>query len=72
MRHIRQLHNREAALDLAQRMLDACPHVFVAERVFVVRTSSIAHSDAYLPCSPQTFDNQGLVAIMKGLVAADE
>src|SRR3954447_1572576 len=53
-------------------MLDPRAHIFELERILLIRALRIAHRDAGLSNTLDTFDNQRLVAVMKRLITPDE
>ena len=69
---VRQRHDDEPPLELAQTMLDSCLDVFEVERVLVVDPLRIAHCDAGLADSREALHDQRAVPVVERLVAANE
>ena len=53
-------------------MLNARPHIFKIEKVFVIDTLSITHCNADLTDASQTFGDQRFVPVVERLVSAEK
>lgn len=69
---VRQRHDQEASFKLTQRMFDPRAHIFKYKRVLRIGALRVTHRDADLADPAQTLGDQGLVTVVKWLVAADE